>query len=90
MKQTFAVVVLLAALGVLCKLALKPRSPLAEPVPGASVARELPAQPGSHTADPQSELMRRYANVPNRSESWSLGLPIDFARMRWRSTGPTD
>ena len=64
MKQTFAAVVLLAALGVLCKLALKPHSPHAEPVPGATAGQDLPAQPGSEALDPQSELMRRYANRP--------------------------
>lgn len=61
MKQTFAVVILLAALGVLCKLALKPPSPQVEPVPGSSAAKEHPAQ---QTLDPQVELRRRYGNSP--------------------------
>lgn len=60
MKRTFAVVALLAALGVLCKLALKdvperPRLPVAAPVAG-------PAEP-----DAEAALLARYPRPADRA-----------------------
>ena len=75
MKQTFAVVVLLAALGVLCKLALKPHPPNAEPLPDSYTARELPVQ---HASDPRWELMQRYEHSPEQERELAARVADRF------------
>ncbi len=62
MKRTFAVVLLLAALGVLCKLALKPHGSGTQPPPGRP---SLSDEPGAvPAAELRRELEQRYANRP--------------------------
>ncbi|MFO0887837.1 MAG: hypothetical protein U0790_01695 [Isosphaeraceae bacterium] len=63
MKRTFAVVALLAAIGVFSKLALKPGAPLAGPRPdGASIAGK--PELSQVATDPRSTLTSRYAGSP--------------------------
>jgi hypothetical protein len=62
MKRALAAVILLAALGVLCKLALKPRSPASEASPDGAVATPHDRAAGLVEADPRDELIRRYAS----------------------------
>jgi len=64
MKRTFAVVALLAALGVLSKLALKPSAPNSGPAPAGSPASESGQGRGQDGSDPRSELVQRYADRP--------------------------
>ena len=64
MKRTFAVVVLLAALGVLSKLALKPGAPSAGPAEAPFAASGGERADGRGPADPRAELKRQYAGRP--------------------------
>lgn len=61
MKRTFAVVALLAALGVLLKLSLKDTAPLG----GPGAAAEAPAGEGSPS--PEAELLARYTDPDDRA-----------------------
>jgi hypothetical protein len=62
MKRILAVVALLAALGVLSKLVLKPRPAVPLPVP-ATVA-DGPGSPAAGGADPRSVLSAQYTSSP--------------------------
>jgi len=64
MKRTFAVVALLAALGVLSKLALKPKAPSVGPAQAPSAASSGERADGRGASDPQSELRQRYSGRP--------------------------
>ncbi len=64
MKRTFAVVALLAALGVLSKLAIKPTAPgVGLEEPAAAVSGEHASGQGS--PDPLAELREQYATSPD-------------------------
>ena len=60
MKRTFAVVALLAALGVLSKLALKPKAPDVAPAESIAGTGGVRAD-GRSVVDPLAELQQRYA-----------------------------
>ncbi len=64
MKRTFAVVALLAALGVLSKLALKPKASSVGPAQAPSAASGGERADGRGASDPQSELRQRYSDRP--------------------------
>ena len=77
MKRTFALVALLAALGVLCKLTLKE-------APRAGSDREAPARGPASTsgpkgADPEAALLARYPDglVPQ-------GISAELIAARWK------
>src|SRR6266511_1364114 len=74
MKRTFAVVALLAALGVLCKLALKEGASTGGDRPGLDVALVGPAAP-----DPEAKLCARYPDPRDRDL-------VDRALRRYRQT----
>jgi hypothetical protein len=61
MKRVFALVALLTALGVLSKLAFKPRAHSPEDAPGQTRAKEDETPPSSATIDPLAALGRKYA-----------------------------
>jgi len=61
MKRILAITVLLAALGVLTKLAFKRVEPTDEP---RRVSAEPTGKPGSAEADPKSELLKKYQSEP--------------------------
>ncbi|MBV8605940.1 MAG: hypothetical protein JO034_00565 [Singulisphaera sp.] len=74
MKRTFAVVALLAALGVLCKLALKEGASTGGNRPAPDAALMGPAAP-----DPEAELRARYPDPRDREL-------VDRALRRYRQT----
>jgi hypothetical protein len=69
MKRFFAIVALLAALGVLSKLAFKPIAPSENSARAKSPAREFGSVAKTDVPDPRSELVQRY----------SRGTPEDLA-----------
>ena len=64
MKRTFAVVALLAALGVLSKLAVKPMAPGARTGQAPFGGRSRRARRWERSRRPAAELLRRYADRP--------------------------
>ena len=65
MKRLFALVVLLAALGVLFKLALKPGPAGPDSSPADAIGGGQGVQPPGPGPDPREEVTRRYARVPS-------------------------
>src|SRR5262245_14150700 len=67
MKRTFAAVALLAALGVLCKLALKDAGPARGPEGAAMAPAADPSASRSPAADPLDALRDRYPDPRDRA-----------------------
>jgi hypothetical protein len=66
MKRTFALVALLAALGVLCKLAFKQAPPVGERSKPAAAAKSSSAK-ATLPVDPEAELRARYSEPRDRA-----------------------